>query len=214
MGCPLNPQPFNWDVVIVGFWNRAILTPNGIAKRLFKLPEGSGIEVLVPVNSLEPSQVKHNGIFVRVEKSQLIIGTDKPSYEELIKVMKTGCNALQDLPETPVFAAGFNVRFKIDDYPEFEEITQSSIDTQISDAGYEIVSRGVTRKIRRQGGILNLRVRKDEKDEIITELNFHRDSNNITDLINWLSISEIDLRIEVTQILGTVSLRFEEINDE
>ncbi len=214
MGCPLNPQPFNWDVVIVGFWNRAILTPNGIAKRLFKLPEGSGIEVFVPVNSLEPSQVKHNGIFVRVEKRQLIIGTDKPSYEELIKVMKTGCNALQDLPETPVFAAGFNVRFKIDDYPEFEEITQSSIDTQISDAGYEIVSRGLTRKIRRQGGILNLRVRKDEKDEIITELNFHRDSNNITDLINWLSISEIELRNEVTQILGTVSLRFEEINDE
>lgn len=214
MGCPLNPQPFNWDVVIVGFWNRAILTPNGIANRLFKLPKGSGIEVLVPVNSLEPSQVKHNEIFVRVEKRQLIIGTDKPSYEELIKVMKTGCNALQDLPETPVFAAGFNVRFKIDDYPEFEEITQSSIDTQISDAGYEIVSRGLTRKIRRQGGILNLRVRKDEKDEIITELNFHRDSNNITDLINWLSISEIELRNEVTQILGTVSLRFEEINDE
>jgi hypothetical protein len=68
VGCPLNPQPFNWDVVIVGFWNRAILTPNGIAKRLFKLPEGSGIEVLVPVNSLEPSQVKHNGIFEELKK--------------------------------------------------------------------------------------------------------------------------------------------------
>jgi hypothetical protein len=51
-------EPFDWNVVIAAYWNRAILTPNGIAKRLFKIPEGTAMEVEVPVDLLEPPQVK------------------------------------------------------------------------------------------------------------------------------------------------------------
>jgi len=209
-------KPFRWDVVIVGFWNRAILVPDGISKRLFKLPEGSGIEVLVPVNTLDPPQVKHDGIVVIVEEKRLIIGTENPNYTNLYKAMQAGCYALKDLPETPVFAAGYNVRFEIKDFPsEFDEITQSSLDDQLSDGGYEIVSRSFSRRIKINNDIfkkghLNIIIRKNENSLMKIELNFHRDSNNINDLLEWLNIPEESLVKEVKQILNNISLNVEE----
>jgi len=213
-------EPFNWDVVIVGQWNKAILTPNGIAKRLFKLPEGTGIEVAIPVNLFGPPQIKYDGIVVRVEDQRLVIGTEKPSYESLSRAMQTGCNALKDLPKTPVIAVGFNVRFKVSDPPsKFDKIAQTSLDTDLSDAEYEIVSIGLTRKVRIKGGIfeegvLNLLVHKEENSPIRIELNFHRDSNSVTDLTKWLDISKADLEKEVGQILNNISLNPEEIESE
>ncbi len=213
-------EPFNWDVVIVGHWNRAILTPNGIAKRLFKLEEGTGIEVFVPVNVLEPAKVKHEGIVVTVEERRLVISTVKPSYKAIQRAMQTGCNALKDLPETPVFATGFNIRFKITDYPaQLDEMTDSWLDTNLSDAGYEIVSRGVKRQIRVKGGILakgivNLLASKREDKPLKIDFNFHRDSNNVAELIEWLDVSEANLNSEVSQVLKNLSLNFKETEDE
>ncbi len=218
----MTPEPSNWDVVIIGHWNRAILTPNGIAKRLFKLPEGTGIEVSIPVNLLGPIQVKHDGVIVRVEAQRIVVATEKPSYKALNRAMATACNALKDLPETPVFAAGFNIRFeaRAQGQPlELAEIAQTSLDTDLSDAGYEIISRGLTRRVRIKGGIfeegvLNLLVVKEENSPVRIELNFHRDSNTVPDLIKWLEVSEGDLKKGVSEILGNMpSLRLEEIED-
>lgn len=215
-------EPFSWDVVIIGHWNRAILTPNGIAKRLFKLPEGTGIEVSIPVNLFGPFQVKHDGIIVRVEAQRIVIDTENPSYKALNRAMLTACNALKDLPETPVFAAGFNIRYKVhaQDQPlELDNITQTSLDTDLSDAGYEIISRGLTRRIRIKGdifqkGVLNLLVLKEENSTVRIELNFHRDSNTVADLIEWLEVSEEDLEQRISEILKNVpSLELEEIAD-
>jgi hypothetical protein len=216
----VTPEPYNWDVVIIGHWNRAILTPNGIAKRLFKLPEGTGIEVSIPVNLFGPVQVKHDGVMVRVEAQRIVIATEKASYKALNRAMATACNALRDLPETPVFAAGFNIRFKVDaqgEPSELDEIVQTSLDTDLSDAGYEIISRGLTRRVRIEGGIfekgvLNLLVLKEENKPIRIEMNFHRDSNSVPELIKWLEVSEEDLKKGVSEILKKVpSLQLEEI---
>lgn len=48
-----------WSVVVVGRWNRAILTPNGIAKRVFKLAELSQMVVAVPLDGVSPYIVKN-----------------------------------------------------------------------------------------------------------------------------------------------------------
>ncbi len=216
----MKSKPIDWNVVIAGSWNRAILTPNGIAKRLFKLPEGTGIQVMVPVDLLEPPKVKSGGIVASVDERCLMIGTESPTYETLKKAMEIGCNALQDLPETPVIAAGFNVRFEIQECPpELDDIVQGSLDQHLSDAGYEIVTRELRRKVRLKDsvfaeGFLNLAVQKDETGLIRIRLNFHRDSKKTKDLVKWLDIPVAKLKTGVTQVLQNICIAFKEKEDE
>lgn len=216
----MKQEPCDWNVVIAGSWNRAILTPNGIAKRLFKLPEGTGIQVLVPVDLLQPPKVKHGGIVATVDERRLIIGTETPTWEALAKAMQTGCNALADLPETPVLAAGVNVRFEIRDcVSQVEDIVQCVLDTHLSDAGYEIVTTGLTRSLRVKDdvfkeGVLNLSLHKKEPGSMRMEVNFHRDSKTPADLIKWLQIPMDKLKEQTVQLLQNADLPFEEIQHE
>jgi hypothetical protein len=52
-------SPERWSVVIIGRWNRAILTPAGIAKRVFGEPETKLMDVEVPLDGLSPYRVRH-----------------------------------------------------------------------------------------------------------------------------------------------------------
>jgi hypothetical protein len=204
-------EPFNWDVVIVGYWNRAILTPNGVAQRLFELPTGSGIEVFIPIDSLESHKVKHGGIIVKVDDRQIVIETEKPGYEAMSKAMQVGCRALQKLPETPVLAAGFNIRYKISNVPlPIDEITSSLLDAKLSDIECEIISRGLGRKVRLKDesfkkGILNLSITKNEDSSIKIELNFHRDSKSTKDLSEWLTVPIGDIQKQVDSVIRQIT---------
>ena len=50
-------EPGDWNVVIVGHWNRAILTPQGIATRLLQLPPETEIGIEVPMDAIGPYRV-------------------------------------------------------------------------------------------------------------------------------------------------------------
>ena len=60
----MNINPFDWNVVIVGYWNRAILTPAGVGRRLFGLEEGNPVLVEVPMNGLGPHRVKYSDLTI------------------------------------------------------------------------------------------------------------------------------------------------------
>jgi hypothetical protein len=200
-------EPFDWNVVIAAYWNRAILTPNGIAKRLFKVPLGTGMEVFVPVDMLEPPQVKYEHSTVRVEDRRLIIGANQGNYQMLTKAMEMGRNALDSLPDTPVLAAGFNIRLKTTgERGEIDRlVADPQIDGCLSDGGYEIVGRLVCRKVRHRNtafekGIITLSLDVQEEAAKI-ELNFQRDSRDPKDLVDWLSIPASDVEKAVDTIL-------------
>ena len=51
----MNVQPSEWSVIILGAWNPAILTPGGIAQRIFKGACGEHpVDVQVPLDGLAP----------------------------------------------------------------------------------------------------------------------------------------------------------------
>ncbi len=202
-------EPFDWNVVIAGYWNRAILTPNGIAKRLFKIPSGTGMEVLIPVDLLEAPQVRYDGIVVRVEDRRLIIGAANGSFEALGRAMEMGRNALDALPDTPVLAAGFNVRFKsVGDRVEIDRMVASTeLDSCLSDAGYEITGRLLNRKVRCKDsifekGVITLSLDVQEESAKI-ELNFQRDSRDVQELVGWLNAPRADVEKAVDHILSS-----------
>jgi len=200
-----NLEPFSCDVIINGFWNRAILTPNGIAGKLFGLPPGSGIQVEVAMDGLLPPRVNINGLIVTVQAQRLAVIAETPTYPALEKAKNVARQALEALPETPVSSAGFNVRFRM---PPAEESVlhklEVPLDSTLSDLSFTILSRSLVRGVAFQKGVLNLRCSDEDQDSTLLEFNFHRESKEHKDLTEWLSMSKEVFEPEVKRILTAV----------
>lgn len=212
----MNIEPLNWSVVIAGYWNQAILTPAGIAYRLFKKPKEIPVQVEVPLDGLAPYRVKDGSIVVIGEPTRLFISTEPPSYENLQRALEIAQIALKELPETPVLAAGFNIAYQIEDISEIilKYIT-SEIDEALSDKDYRIATRTLRRSIKWQQGEINLEIKSDEQSLGKISLNFEKRSNKVNDLVEWVSIPLETIKTTTQEILEKVlMLPAEEANHE
>lgn len=70
-------KSIGWNAVVVGKWNPAILTPQGIADQIFGKPADDPIEVFVPVNAMGPIKVRIEGLLVSADFERLIIDCEK-----------------------------------------------------------------------------------------------------------------------------------------
>jgi len=203
----------DWNVTIVGFWNRAIYTPAGISRHLFQLPETTPVQVLIPIDVPAPYQVQHDGLTVVVGADRLVVQPALCNFARLAAALGIGRRALEHLPRTPLVAAGINVRFKSDGPVAcLEEVTANAWDERLSDQNLEIRERTVTRAIRRNNGRINVSVSQKENRTFIVGLNFDLQSDDVQQLQTWLSISEVDLRREVDSIIcNTLRMPLEEV---
>lgn len=198
-------EPYEWNVVLLGNWNRAILTPNGIAKRLFKLEEGTALKVEVPIDGLEPPKVIHDNCAVQVSGSRLIINTRVANTEQLETARNTGINALVSLPETPMTAVGFNLRYKVNDPPpELYAQMECPLDTAISDAGFVIIEGMVKRSIEYNNGLINIEILSPTTDHFTVLINYHLESRIIEDLKTWLRVDKVDIQTEAKKLMEDV----------
>src|SRR5689334_6777240 len=131
--------PHDWSVIVIGHWNRAILTPSGIARRLLGLPEQTPVEVEIALDAFLPYRVRHGIVTVTAGSDRLHIQPVRFNYDALAESMRVASEALRTLPETPVFAAGFNVNFKTEDYVEaLTAVTAHQLDDRFSDEHFGI----------------------------------------------------------------------------
>ena len=72
-------EPYDWNVVVLGHWNPAILTPQGISERLFQLPTETEIGIEVPMDAIGPFRVSLGDLAVMVTEAQLMVETRETS---------------------------------------------------------------------------------------------------------------------------------------
>ena len=205
-------RPSGWNVVIVGRWNPAILTPQGILKHVFDLPDGTQTHVAVPLDGVSPYLVTHPNemIVARADQQRVIIDLKEKTYKALGEAMKAGVNVLTSLPETPVSAAGFNLRFESDD-PSADHLawTEAKIDARLSDQAWRIAERSVTRALHYEAGVLNLTVNGKE-GKVGVLCNFHRTCAEHADLVRWLETPYDQVRDKVLGLLTSLDIEIEE----
>jgi hypothetical protein len=194
---------FDWNVVVIGFWNPAILTPGGIGRRLFGLEKGTPIAVEVPVDGLAPYRVTHEEITVTAEPGRLTVYAKSPNYAILDRARSVAIRAIEDLPETPVTAAGFNIRVKVESLPEalIPAITPR-LDALLSDADFSIETRLLSRALKHGDGLLNMSL--EQKESLTVLLNFDQRSTKGIDLVSWL-------RQPMDGVQSTVACIFEKV---
>jgi len=181
----MNIEAFDWNVIVVGFWNRAILTPAGIGRRLLGLDEGTPIRVEIPMDIMSVPRVKHDDLTVYVDQQKLVISADKPTYADLDRARTIAVKGIKELPETPLIATGFNFRIKISEPPnDLLDMTEFKIDNFLSDAAFEIKERQLARSVVWKEGVINLSIIQSEN--IVVQMNFDRKSPKQSELITWL----------------------------
>ena len=152
--------PNDWNVVVIGHWNRAILSPAGIAKRLFGLPEGTPIEVMVPLEVVAPYHVRHKNITVIPSSDRLVVSPVQCTFENLVEAIGIIRKALEDLPRTPVFAVGINVRYiSTTEVDVLQQSTASAWDDKLSDKRLIIASRSIMRSVHWRDGTINITIK-------------------------------------------------------
>lgn len=181
-------EPTTWNVVIIGAWNIAILTPDGIRKRLFNLPETTALEVEVSVDRPGPYRVIHDGLIVAPSSRQLEVSVQSPTRASLEKAITVARRALDALPHTPVFAAGVNIRYRYADTPgDLLDLVRAPIDDALSDADFTIQGSVAKRSLSLGKGLINVEVATSGGgNEGSLLLNFHCDSTETAELTEWL----------------------------
>jgi hypothetical protein len=199
-------EPFDWNVVVAGYWNPAILTPSWIARRLFELDEGTPIAVEVPMDGFAPHRVRHKGIIVTAETGRLVLMLEVPNLKNLEHARQIAIRAMEKLPETPLTAGGFNIRFKLDDPPEkLLKATTADVDKLLSDADFAIKTMSIRRSIEYGQGFLNLDISQKDGADTKMEFNFHRQSSVIAELRQWFETPCDDVKTVCTTILEKIA---------
>jgi hypothetical protein len=188
--------PTDWNIVIAGSWNTAILTPEGVKTRLFGLDVGTPIEVLVPIDGRTPLQMKYNNINVQPASDRLIISPIEPNPDALIAAVDVAQRALTSLPETPLTAAGVNIRYSYESMPDaLIESGVSTIDDKITDEGHKTLQKKLARKIKWEEGVLNLEITESNDSSGLVVFNYHRDTEHHRELSEWVGMHERMLEV-------------------
>ena len=211
---PLEPR--DWNVVVVGRWNPAILTPQGIASRLFQVPLGTEVVIEVPMDAIGPFRVSIMDVTVMVSNVQLVVEAKENNFASLQRAMRIAHRAMESLPETPVFAAGYNIRCQ--GTGEDEQLapliaaTQLRWDEQFERAGYPVSRRDVTWVADWQAGKISVNLSREQHDRVLrVNLNFER-TGRPEEMKAWLAHPAEEVRRQTARIFTDVlNLRAEAV---
>lgn len=189
-----------WNAVVVGDWNRAILTPAWIGKHLFGLEPGTPLEVQVTLDEYRPHQVKYGGIVVMASSSQLIAKPVANEFADLGRAALVAAKAITELPRTPLTGAGINCVFKSDTPIEkLSQVTGHPADKAFDD--FKISSRGTSRALKWHDGYVNVLADDDENQGRTILFNFHLADKDEEHLAAWLARPIAEIEDAVTKIL-------------
>jgi hypothetical protein len=144
-----------WNIVLAGFWNRMIFTPEWVIPRLFPEPQ---LETLVALLPVLPLIYRVDQVALEVTMTRLAFRPRKPGDDaSLLRAEKMARTVLQALPETPVQAVGVNFSFKDKNpAPPLVSMFNDTDDAELAAQDWSIGERKITRKLTRGGQMLNL----------------------------------------------------------
>lgn len=178
----------DWNIVVLAHWNRAILTPNWIASKMFQLPTGTNMDVLVSLDGIAPFQVRHSNLTIVPGIGQLLVQLDSPTTDTLAAGLEAAKRAIGSLPHTPFKACGINIRYSADEPPEALLVaTRCRSEAILSGHGEELRALRRGESIKFGNGRLNIAIDIPMASQCQVAFNFERRSDKDTELTEWLS---------------------------
>lgn len=200
---PLDPD--TWNVVVNGSWNTAILTPDGVRRRLLRLADDAPVRIEVQIDRPGPHRIVSDGLAVIPGSSQLEVAALVPEVEQMVKAAQIATRALDDLPQTPISAAGVNFRYKMHPLPSaLLDLLACPLDNALIDADFNIKWSNVVKVINHGDGVINLHI-TTAPDVPNILINFHRSSTEVSHHKEWLEKTR-QFHETAARLLGAIGL--------
>ncbi len=195
-----------WTVVVLGGWNKAILTPIWIATVLLQEPEGAKLNIQIAVNAIAPVRIGRNrgaapSTTVSVLDDRLLIECEDNNFKALEEARLIAKRALEKLPMTPVNGVVINLSFPGSTEDFFVDRTW---DTKIGDIGFQTMGARHARKVAWKEGRITTTVCRDERsfNGVLMDFNYRREDSSA--LASWLAISIQELEDVSVKLLSSV----------
>lgn len=165
------------NVVAVGIWNPAILSPDWVARVVFGRPRGVEvpIEIEMPIRLGAPWRFTIDGFRFIPHRNRLVISPRETSAELLVRTEQLLKTILRALPHTPITALGYNFHF-VEDEPREAHLEPFTLQTRHLvdhlERQIEIQGQALVTSIRVEGRVLNLK-REIDEGRVKVEFNFH-----------------------------------------
>lgn len=168
----MRPKRDDWNILLAGFWNRLIFTPDWVIPRFF--PGETEVDTRVALLPILPIIYQKHDVSMEVSATRLVFRPPSPfSDEGLLRIEEMARTALESLPETPLKAIGINFGYE-DERPADHLLAMFNDvdDVELEELGWSIGERRLTRRLSKGDDVLNLSaILKD--NAVSFEFNFH-----------------------------------------
>jgi hypothetical protein len=204
-----------WSIVLAGFWNRMIFTPEWVGPRLFG--ENPEIETVVALLPILPIIYRDNQVAVEISSARIVCRARNLEDEAALRRSGTTAGIVLDaLPETPVQGVGVNFAFREEAPPgELLDLFGFADNPRWVEAGWEMGERKIVRQLTHDGDTLNLGFTLNG-GQLDIDCNFHTVPDNNAGAVSAVEPNRvIQLRDLVTRSLGELyGLELEADDDE
>lgn len=207
LGFDMQLDRSDWNVVVVGAWNRSLFTPDRVRRHVLGLESPAKLAVQVVLDFDEPPRISYENLVISADTRQLLVTTGVPTFESLHEAMRCASRAVSWLPETPFRAVGINVRLKVPlPSPAITKHLASDLDFPLSDTGYEIAQRSSTRMLRRSdGSVVNVGIATAGDENALIEINFHSEASAASEITQFLACDIDRFRRETSDLYSLIT---------
>lgn len=167
-------KPEGWNVVLAGYWNRMIFTPEWVGPLLF---DGAAqIETVVALLPVLPITYRDSQMAVEISTARIVCrARDLESEAALRRSGEVAGTILRELPQTPLQGLGINFGF-CEPVPDggLLDLFSFGDNARLAEAEWEAGERKIVRRLIRDDETLNLTLSLDN-GRLDIDYNFHTD---------------------------------------
>ena len=170
----MQTKPEGWSIVLAGYWNRMIFTPEWVGSRLF--PDNPQIETVVALLPVLPIVYRTALVAVEISSTRIVCrARDLSSDESLQQSEDIARKIISELPETPLQGIGVNFGFRESKPPPaLLDLFIFNDTSQLTTAGWEATERRIIRQLQYESTTLNLNLSLNS-GQLDIDCNFHFD---------------------------------------
>lgn len=189
-----------FSIVIVGNWNPAIFSPKWIIGTLTNSKE-INFEFPMEAASLPPL-ISFDGMKLRVSPARLELFPGDSTLDSLARIQNTATKILSLLEHTPITAIGVNFQWIEDEPPEaLQKLFGCPDRDNLADRNWLINETSLTRKLMKDGKLLNLIFVEKADGKYVISANFHTECSGLMEAINALSSGVNSLQDAALEVL-------------